>query len=308
MGKKKNNKRNRLLYVIIVLLIILLYKRLKLNTSSTIPIPKYILYRDDVYIPIDVQIIRNHFSRDPNYKNYKVCLVGEKESLAKDLKETIALAPTSAQAQALDKDLKENGEIFIHLDNDSLKSLNLPSNVIDSIEGVNALVSNPENYFNTTPVGTHTVGLVPKNRIKDLNYLGYGLEGIFTLKIYASDVGKYNDHCDAINCYYSVWGDRNGGQCETSYPTSSDAVKQHYQNLYTYCDQDATNSCNRNCEGFYVSCSNPEAVYPDDCKWTEKCYCVGQSSGSDSSGCNPTSACNDCENCCDGGGSTSACT
>lgn len=288
MGKKKNNKRNSLLYVIIVLLIILLYKRLKLNTSSTIPIPKYIIYRDDVYIPTSVQIIRDHFSRDPNYKNYKVCLVGEKESLAKDLKETIALAPTSAQAQALDKDLKENGEIFIHLDNDSLKSLNLPSNVIDSIEGVNALVSNPENYFNTTPLGTHTVGLVPKNRIKDLNYLGYGLEGIFTLKIYASEKGKYNDRCDACKCFAEAGM---GDGCDTEYPHDSETVKQNYQNLYTYCNQDATNSCTYNCEGFNTYGTT----------YTERCYCVGQSSGSDSANCNYQTACNDCENCCGGG-------
>ena len=73
------------------------------------------------------------YFRDCGNKNYRVCLVWEKESVAKDLKEN-----------------NYQGKPFIHLDN---KSLNeeypfLPLRVQTGIIRTNILISNPNNDFN----------------------------------------------------------------------------------------------------------------------------------------------------------------
>ena len=48
------------------------------------------------------------------------------------------------------------------------------------------LVSNPENDFNKTKLGIHTIGLVPIKYIDELNKLGYGLTSWNGLQVYFS--------------------------------------------------------------------------------------------------------------------------
>ena len=50
----------------------------------------------------------------------------------------------------------------------------LPEIVKKSIKNINKLISNPENDFNKTNLGIHTLGLVRISEIKPLNDLGYG--------------------------------------------------------------------------------------------------------------------------------------
>ena len=129
-----------------------------MSKQNQIEIPKYVL-EGNQNIPEDLKKVLDYF-RDCGNKNYEVCLVGEKESVAKDL--------------------KENGYQdkypFIHLDN---KSLNdnypfLPVSVKNSIRRINKLISNPETQFNTTILGIHTLGLVRISEIRPLNDLEYG--------------------------------------------------------------------------------------------------------------------------------------
>ena len=69
------------------------------------------------------------------------------------------------------------GKNFIHLDNKSLND-NYPFlsiSVKNAIRRINRLISNPENDFNKSNLGIHTLGLVPISEIKPLNALGFGL-------------------------------------------------------------------------------------------------------------------------------------
>ena len=48
-------------------------------------------------------------------------------------------------------------------------------------------LSNPENDFNQNPkLGIHSIGLVPKIEIKDLNDLGYGLTSWNGVQVFSS--------------------------------------------------------------------------------------------------------------------------
>ena len=119
-------------------------------------------------IPEDLKKVLDYF-RDCGNKNYQVCLVSEKESLGKDLKE---------------KDYQ--GKPFIHLDNNSLNSIYsfLPVSVKNSIRRINRLISNPENGFNSTYLGIHTLGLVPISEIESLKVLGYGINPWNGIKVF----------------------------------------------------------------------------------------------------------------------------
>ena len=135
-----------------------LKKQVSVKETEKIEIPKYVL-EGNQNIPEDLKKVLDYF-RDCGNKNYRVCLVGEKESVAKDLKEK-----------------NYQGKPFIHLDN---KSLNedypfLPISVKNAIRRINRLISNPDNDFNKTKLGIHTLGLVSISEIDSLNALGYGL-------------------------------------------------------------------------------------------------------------------------------------
>ena len=129
-----------------------------MSKQKKIEIPKYVL-EGNQNIPSDLKKVLDYF-RDCGNKNYQVCLVGEKESVAKDLKET-----------------NYQGKEFIHLDNQSLNEEYpfLSISVKNAIRRINRLISNPENDFNKTNLGIHTLGLVPISEIESLNALGYGL-------------------------------------------------------------------------------------------------------------------------------------
>ena len=127
-------------------------------SKEKIEIPKYVL-EGNKNIPEDLKKVVDYF-RDCGNKNYELCLVGEKESVAKDLKE-----------------IGYQGKEFIHLDNQSLKTMYpfFPVKVKNSIIRTNRLISNPDNDFNQSKSGVHTLGLAPISEIKALNDLGYGL-------------------------------------------------------------------------------------------------------------------------------------
>ena len=129
-----------------------------MTKQKKIEIPKYVL-DGNKNIPGDLKKVKDYF-RDCGNKNYKVCLVGEKESVAKDLKER-----------------GYQGQEFIHLDNQSLNEEYpfLQISVKNAIRRTNKLISNPDNDFNKTKLGIHTLGLVPASEIDPLNALDYGL-------------------------------------------------------------------------------------------------------------------------------------
>ena len=139
-----------------------------MTKQNQIEIPEYVL-EGNQNIPKDLKKVKDYF-RDCGNKNYQVCLVGKKESVAKDLKE---------------KGFKGKYP-FIHLDNQSLNEDYpfLPISVKNAIRRTNKLISNPENDFNITDLGIHTLGLVPISEIKPLNDLGYGLTSWNSIDVY----------------------------------------------------------------------------------------------------------------------------
>ena len=176
-----------------------------MTKQNQIEIPKYVL-EGNQNIPASLKIVLDYF-RDFGNKNYQVCLVGEKESVAKDLKERSGY---------------QDKYPFIHLDN---KSLNdnypfLPVSVKNSIRRINKLISNPETQFNTTILGIHTLGLLPIDEKKPLNDLGYGTTTWNSLNVFfqkcqlvkkcqeCSNITSQNE-CD-INGPRCLW---KGGKC-----------------------------------------------------------------------------------------------
>ena len=156
-----------------------------MSKENQIEIPKYVL-EGNQNIPEDLKKVLDYF-RDCGNKNYQVCLVGKKESVAKDLKEK-----------------NYQGKPFIHLDN---KSLNeeypfLQISVKNSIRRTNRLISNPENVFNKTKLGIHTLGLVAISEIEPLNVSGYGLtswNGIYVFVPFTCDCVSASGG-DLISC------------------------------------------------------------------------------------------------------------
>jgi hypothetical protein len=141
-----------------------LKKQVSIKETEKIEIPKYVL-EGNQNIPEDLKKVLDYF-RDCGNKNYSVSLIGTQGS------------PGAIKAE---KELKERGgnpEVtYIHLSNENLNSLYsfLPVSVKNSIIRINRLISNPENDFNTTNLGIHTLGLIYNPSIPTLNALGYGL-------------------------------------------------------------------------------------------------------------------------------------
>ena len=164
-----------------------LKKQVSVKETEKIEIPKYVLDGNQ-NIPEDLKKVLDYF-RDCGNKNYQVCLVGEKESVAKDLKKN-----------------KFQGKGFIHLDNKGLNSIYgfLPVSVKNSIRRINRLISNPENDFNKTNLGIHTLGLVPISEIESLNDLDYGLTSWNEIRVYTDgnhmQMGECSEMSDTEDC------------------------------------------------------------------------------------------------------------
>ena len=131
-------------------------------------------------IPEDLKKVIDYF-KDCGNRNYEVCLVGEKESVRKDLK-------------------IEKGKEFIHLDTQSLNDTYsfLPIGVKNSIRRINKLVGNPDNEFNKTNLGIHTLGLVPISEINSLNDSGFGLASWNSIGVYSAFTDDVNTVEDAV--------------------------------------------------------------------------------------------------------------
>lgn len=142
----------------------------KKKQQKLIPIPKYVLVGNE-NVPEPIKIIKDYFDECSN-RQFALCLVGNKETLNKDLK----------KIQSNDLDFVSAGKIT----NDEVKQYFywLPIKVLTAIRYINQLVSNPENDFNKTNLGVHTLGLVPIKDIDELNKLGYGLTSWNGLQVY----------------------------------------------------------------------------------------------------------------------------
>jgi hypothetical protein len=132
-------------------------KKVSTKETKKIEIPKYVL-EGNLNVPEDLKKVNDYFKYCGN-KNYQVCLVGEKESVADNLKE-----------------IDYQGKEFIHLDDKNLNGIYsfLPVSVKNSIRRINRLISNPENDFNKSNLGIHTLGLFHISEINILNEKNYG--------------------------------------------------------------------------------------------------------------------------------------
>lgn len=138
--------------------------------SSTIKTPRYIQSLDKTtYIPAPLRKLLNpkkNFIPD----GYYLCLVGEQESIASDL-----------------KDKGYTGKSFIHLDDSALAKggayFRTSDKVKKAITTINDMVKRDNTVFNVNKCcGNHTLGFVPIDDIPELNRLGYGIlswHGIF---------------------------------------------------------------------------------------------------------------------------------
>ena len=145
------------------------------HCDDRIIIPKYVLGGPDGRdnIQEDLKKVIDYF-KDCGNRNYQVCLVGEKESTRRNYKTIIA-----------------KGKEFIHFGTQSLNEeyAFLPISVKNSIRRINKLVSNPDNDFNKTTLGIHTLGLVAISEIKPLNDAGYGTTKWNSIGVFSSCTG-----------------------------------------------------------------------------------------------------------------------
>ena len=131
--------------------------------SSTIKTPRYIPSLDKkTYIPAPLRKLLNP-KNNVVPDGYKLCLVGEQESIVADL-----------------NNKGYTGKPFIHLNDSAIAKggayVDLSDKIKNAITTINDMVKRPNNLFNTDPnLGIHTLGFVPIDEIADLNDLGYGL-------------------------------------------------------------------------------------------------------------------------------------
>ena len=136
-------------------------------------IPKYVLDGNQ-NIPEGVKIIRDYFNDCSNQK-YELCLVGDKETLAEDLqKDNLKVREFISTSKITEENLRK---YFFWL----------PLNVLKSVQEINKMISNPDNDFNKTELGIHTLALVPKTEMKELKKLGYGLTSWNSLEVYVQE-------------------------------------------------------------------------------------------------------------------------
>ena len=130
----------------------------KKETNKNEIIPKYVL-EGNLNIPFCLKKTLEYF-RDCGNKKYQLCLVGKGDSVVKDLKNNNF----------------QGNYPFIHLGSKELESIYsfLPEKVKKEIKNINKLMSNPENDFNKTNLGLHTLGLISIPAIKPLNDFGCG--------------------------------------------------------------------------------------------------------------------------------------
>ena len=181
-------------------------KNVSLIETEKVEIPKYVL-EGNQNIPEDLKKVIDYF-RDCGNKNYQVCLVGKKETLKTDFQnvnnDIINIFEKNKKlydTEEIMKNIKEAIKIpnkissdypFIHLTDKNTKNIYsfLPVNVKNSIKRINRMISNPENSFNKTYLGIHTLGLVPISQIKNLNNFGYGLTYWNNLEIFVCCSGS----------------------------------------------------------------------------------------------------------------------
>ena len=150
-----------------------------MNDNSIIPILKYVL-EGSQNIPEDLKKVIDYF-KDCGNKNYDVQQV--KKSIIQNL-----------------KDQNYQGKEFIHLDDKNLKEIYvfLPISVKNSILRINKLVSNPENNFNKSKLGIHTLGLAPLASIPEFNKLDYGNTTWNSIKVFDTSSG-FQEGCPVLS-------------------------------------------------------------------------------------------------------------
>ena len=160
------------------------------TTKKLIEIPKYVL-QNNQNIPEDLKKVIDYF-RDCGNKNYQVCLIGEKESMKKDLKDSGY----------------QSDYPFIHFNGEGLDSnyAFIPEAIKKSIQKVNNLISNNENVFNITPLGIHTLGLVKISEIKLLNELDYGNTFWNSIGVFKEDEDKDEENEEGIGKKFKKFG------------------------------------------------------------------------------------------------------
>lgn len=141
-------------------------------------IPRFSLdFKENIFIPHSLLRLQNSRLVKRYSQNYELCLVGERESVLKDLGDFVSKLLT-----------------FIHFDHHFIcdnRSL-LSHRERSQIRQFNKLISNPKNQFNRTPLGIHTLGLVPKKAVPLLlkgndQGLKYGLRTLYGLRVYSAE-------------------------------------------------------------------------------------------------------------------------
>ena len=114
------------------------------------------------------------------YPEYKLCLVGEIESVRKDLHSTTCN----------DTDLGPISYPFIHIDSDRLEEFPLVQQLqLRELNRIVASPSRPYNRFNPS-LGTHTMGLVNKSMQPRLRACGYGMKTDLGIIAYTGPVSQ----------------------------------------------------------------------------------------------------------------------
>lgn len=128
---------------------------------------EYVLH-GNINIPVELKKILD-WMKDCGNKNYEIILVGEKEKVNSYLRE---MCFTGKHPNFLTNDALQNVYPF------------LPNTIKNSMKRVNNLISNPNNEFNQTRLGIHTIGLLPKESKPALDKLSFGLTTWNGIRVY----------------------------------------------------------------------------------------------------------------------------
>lgn len=144
-------------------------------TNKRIRIPRFNLdHEKKMYIPsLLIKIQNSSLVRSYEKQGYQLGLVGQKKSINKDLPfQNLGYCETP----------------FIHFDEDYIcqsKSSRKKMYHNFLIRYFNKLISNRKNDFNITPLGIHTLGMVPIKEIQNLIDNKFGLYQLFGLRVFA---------------------------------------------------------------------------------------------------------------------------